>query len=144
MRTHLWVASFLIHSSSMFRHLPEDLCVALLSEWLKDGLIDLSQLDVACCNRASRRSWLQVLRRVRIKEADAGASACSCLSWLHDRDVLVSKLSLGLGKEDVQELSKSLRIRTTWLDCHRTLMHATPTLLPLFPNLTSLELLRVP
>lgn len=73
--------------------LPEDLSVALLSEWLEHSLLDLSHLDAACCHHASRQRWLHVLRCVRIEEAKAPAKPLrNFLVWLHDRDVAVNKL----------------------------------------------------
>lgn len=123
----------------MFLDLPEDLTVALLSEWLESSLIDLSHLDVACCSHASRSYWLHVLRQIRPLEDDA--TSCNSLAWLHNRDILMHTLRVRLDQKDWKELSKlSLSFRTTSLKCLQcSFPQAISTLLAFFPCLTSLE-----
>lgn len=134
-----------IRTEAMFLALPEDLSVVLLSEWLESRLSDLSHLDVACCNRASRSCWLQVLRQVQVhRTTDAAYPFFNFLKWLHDRNVLVHSLRVEMKEEYGEKLSKlSLSFRTTSLRETHTLpvrSETIQTLLSCFPCLTSLDL----
>eukprot|EP01039_Chlorochromonas_danica_P008796 gene8796-9700_t len=80
---------------AVFR-LPNDLCRAILQEWIGE-LLDLSSFDVACSNREVRSCWLEMLEDLFLpanQYLDNADNLTSYLRWLSSRKVKISHLAL--------------------------------------------------
>lgn len=124
--------------------LPEDLTVVLLSEWLKVGLIALSQLDVAWCNHSTRSNWLQVLTQIRTSgyEEHIRTPIGILAIWLQSRNVNISHLQIQL--DDLQTLDEDSFPHFVLRSVSLTLLGTTTPaklwqLLSWFPQLTALN-----
>lgn len=98
-------------STNFFRLLPEDILLAILTTWLVSGddkglLTILSTLDIACCNKALRQSFLSLVAHPALTWAGRGKYVdmifagdrwkimdMTCyMNWIHTRGVRVKAL----------------------------------------------------